>query len=67
MGGIIKSTLNSDHVILLGSDPKKKLFMIVNPVQNLISYKVSMVDGNKEGVCSIKDLSRAIEMYNKIK
>jgi hypothetical protein len=64
---LVKSTLNSDHVIILATDSGKKLFMIVNPAQNLISYKVAITKNDKEGICSIKDLDRAIKFYNKVK
>lgn len=57
---LVKSTLNSDHVVLLASYPDKQLFMIVNPAQDLISYKVC----SSEDIHSVKEIDRAIEMYN---
>jgi hypothetical protein len=60
---LIKSVLNTDHVIALAAEPDRKLFMIVNPAQNLISYKICLEKG---GDCSIRDLDRAIDFYNKI-
>jgi hypothetical protein len=64
---LTKSTMNADHVTILVRGSNKSLMMIANPVQNLISYAVSFTQGDKEGVCSIKDLDRAINFYNKIK